>query len=403
MSLYKQHYNRRTGQFNLVPSYTVVHFKDGVATYVDLPIAGNAIGDGRITNDTGHLYIWSIDVPVGALTDWADQGDIMNIDWSVITNKPTSAVADIDDAVSKKHTQNTDTYLATVVTNILYVDNKRVDTYTENGSITKPFKTIQAAITYAITQTPSPTNLFTIVISSGIYNEAITMASYVNLKGIGTRSSVVIFQNAVDVITLANNVEVQNLTVRTGTTGDIATFIDNGVACTVKIIDVNLESTYAGGGGWTGFYLTANSYIIIDRIYVRNTATAGGTGDQGIILINGADAVARITNSDIYMAGAPGVTSSKSILGIIAPSAAIIISNGNRYEGDAFCNMIYAESGTIISNNDTILTLYENQIDPSATINIDEPIVSKADGDYKKVTAIEYNPTTGLLRISYKV
>jgi hypothetical protein len=57
MPLYKQKLNTRTGQFNLVPSYTVVHFKDGVATYADLPIVGNAIGDGRITNDTGHLYI----------------------------------------------------------------------------------------------------------------------------------------------------------------------------------------------------------------------------------------------------------------------------------------------------------------------------------------------------------
>jgi len=227
---------------------------------------------------------------------------------------------------------------------------------------------IQAAINYAVTQTPSATNLWTVVILPGVYTEAITMSPYVNLIGGGTRGSVVIFQNAADVITLADHVEVQNLTVRTGTTGDIHTFVDGGVACTAKISDVDLESTYTGGGGWGGLYITGAGDYTLDRIYIRNTAAAGGTGDQGFVLINGVAATARITNCNIYMAGAPGSTSSKSILGIIAPAAATIISNGNRYDGDAFCNTFYAESGTIISTNDSILTQYGDQIDPSASV-----------------------------------
>ena len=227
---------------------------------------------------------------------------------------------------------------------------------------------IQAAINYAVTQTPSATNLWTVVISPGVYTEAITMSPYVNLIGGGTRGSVVIFQNAADVITLADHVEVQNLTVRTGTTGDIHTFIDGGVACTAKISDVDLESTYTGVGGWGGLYITGAGDYTLDRIYIRNTATAGGTGDQGFVLINGVAATARITNCNIYMEGAPGGTSSKSILGIIAPAAATIISSGNRYDGDAFCNTFYAESGTIISTNDSILTQYGDQIDPSASV-----------------------------------
>jgi len=230
------------------------------------------------------------------------------------------------------------------------------------------YTSIQAAINYAVTQTPSATNLWTVVISPGVYTEAITMSPYVNLIGGGTRGSVVIFQNAADVITLADHVEVQNLTVRTGTTGDIHTFIDGGVACTAKISDVDLESTYTGVGGWGGLYITGAGDYTLDRIYIRNTATAGGTGDQGFVLINGVAATARITNCNIYMAGAPGSTSSKSILGIIAPAAATIISSGNRYDGDAFCNTFYAESGTIISTNDSILTQYGDQIDPSASV-----------------------------------
>jgi hypothetical protein len=48
--------------------------------------------------------------------------------------------------IHDNHEQNTDKYLTTQVTQILYVDVNRTDNYIENGSITKPFKTIQAAI-----------------------------------------------------------------------------------------------------------------------------------------------------------------------------------------------------------------------------------------------------------------
>lgn len=47
------------------------------------------------------------------------------------------------------HARNEDVYLTTPVTKTLYVDGNRVDSYIENGSITKPFKTIQAAIAVA--------------------------------------------------------------------------------------------------------------------------------------------------------------------------------------------------------------------------------------------------------------
>ena len=133
MAEFKQKFNVRTGQWNLVPNNIVLAFKAGVATYTDLPLTGNTKGDARIANDTGHLYVWSIAASSGLLTDWVDAGDIVDLNWDAIAGKPSSAVADIDDAVSKRHTQETDKYLATMVTNVFYVDNKRTDTYTENG------------------------------------------------------------------------------------------------------------------------------------------------------------------------------------------------------------------------------------------------------------------------------
>jgi hypothetical protein len=165
---------------NLVNSLTIIKFKPGVATSVDLPLVGNEKNDARITNDDGHLHIWN-----GSA--WTDQGDIIDLTWSALSGKPSSSVADIDDAVSKKHTQNTDAYLSTMVTNVLHVDNKRTDTYTPNGSITKPFLTIQDAIDYV--SSLALAEYFTIKINAGIYNENLVLENaglkYVELCGVG--------------------------------------------------------------------------------------------------------------------------------------------------------------------------------------------------------------------------
>jgi hypothetical protein len=101
MGLYKQKFNPVSGSFNLVPTGTIITFKDGVANAAVLPSSGNTINDARITADTGHLYVWSGTV-------WVDQGDIVDLKWSAIDGKPNSSVVDIDDAVSKKHSNSLD-------------------------------------------------------------------------------------------------------------------------------------------------------------------------------------------------------------------------------------------------------------------------------------------------------
>jgi hypothetical protein len=110
MGLYKNKFNPISGSFNLVPTATIVTFKPGVANAAALPVSGNALNDGRITADTGHLYIWDG-------STWLDQGDIVDLKWSAIEDKPTSSVANIDSAVSLKHTQGTDQGLDTGGTN----------------------------------------------------------------------------------------------------------------------------------------------------------------------------------------------------------------------------------------------------------------------------------------------
>lgn len=94
--------NPFTGDLQLLSDGTALTFEAGVANAAALPLVGNDVNDARITNDDGHLWIWD-----GLV--WVDQGDILDLTWAAISGKPTSDVADIDDAVTKRHDQNTDT------------------------------------------------------------------------------------------------------------------------------------------------------------------------------------------------------------------------------------------------------------------------------------------------------
>lgn len=232
------------------------------------------------------------------------------------------------------------------------------------------YTSIQTAITYAATLTPSATNQICIEICSGLYTEAITMSPYVHLKGKGEKGSVVIYQSGANVITLATNTIIENVTVRTGATGpgDLYCFLDDGSACTATIRDVVLESTYTGASGWYGVMITAASNITLENCYCYNTATAGGTGDNGIISIVSVAATVTIDHCNFYMSGAPGTTSSKSHIGIISPGAAIVNSSFTYYGGDAFCNVHYTEIGTVTHYNDVFNTSYAEQIDPASTV-----------------------------------
>ena len=111
MSLYKAKVNPFTGDMQLVFNGSLIVIKESVDTYNNLPITGNNENDLRIAQDTDIMYTWSIPAASGILANWLAIGSASSVDWSAITNKPSSAVADIDDAVSKKHTQNTDTKL----------------------------------------------------------------------------------------------------------------------------------------------------------------------------------------------------------------------------------------------------------------------------------------------------
>ena len=93
------HLQRVVSDSHIVSVASSLSFKDGVADVASLPAVGNTTNDARIVNDTHNLYIWDG-------SSWVDQGDILNIDWSNITSKPSASTADIDLAVTHKDLTN---------------------------------------------------------------------------------------------------------------------------------------------------------------------------------------------------------------------------------------------------------------------------------------------------------
>lgn len=111
MSTFKTKYNPFSKSLQWVLDATLLKIRGTVDTKNDLPLTGNTENDCYIVKDTDKLYTWNNPSPSGTIDDWVDIGSSAEVDWSAITNKPSSSVEDIDDAVDKKHEQNTDTKL----------------------------------------------------------------------------------------------------------------------------------------------------------------------------------------------------------------------------------------------------------------------------------------------------
>jgi hypothetical protein len=137
----------------------------------------------------------------------------------------------------KFHGKDKDFYLATPVTNTLHVDNKRTDTYVENGSITKPFKTIQAAIDAIVA--PSATNKHLIEISPGSnYSDPITINKiYTTFRSCGVQGARISGLVTIDTPSLS---QITFVGLR----------ISGGLSCTVSHICINAIDCNITGSDW---------------------------------------------------------------------------------------------------------------------------------------------------------
>lgn len=129
--------------------------------------------------------------------------------YKYIINPHTGKLQKVLDSESISVPEN-ETDLDYEVTHQLYVDGNRTDTYTPDGSIAKPYKTIQDAIDSAPTTTQY--NRCNITIFPGNYDEQITMKKWVHLTG-WADDSVFIESSDGDVITSSVDANIANVQV----------------------------------------------------------------------------------------------------------------------------------------------------------------------------------------------
>ena len=99
MSLYKTIRNPFTGDLQLIADSALLKLKGSVDTIEDLPLTGNSENDCYIVKDGDRLYTWNSTESSGTIDKWVDVGSSTSVDWSAITNKPSSSVSAIDNMV----------------------------------------------------------------------------------------------------------------------------------------------------------------------------------------------------------------------------------------------------------------------------------------------------------------
>jgi len=203
---------------------------------------------------------------------------------------------------------------------------------------------IQDAINNAAAQIPVPSavNPYTISIYPGIYDEPLAMSTYVNLKGIGPKGSVVVYRNNSTLFTMNGTVEIENLTVRMGTptAGRILFILSN--ADKVRLSNIDVEFTTPGAFAHDIFYSAGNPIVTIERCSLK----VGGTGVTHCIAHFGGAATWTLNDNDFYLGNANAEMIASSQVGYIR-------GIGNRFWGN--CKLFNVSDGTIDLNNGALL------------------------------------------------
>ena len=193
-------------------------------------------------------------------------------DYKNILNPHTGRLTKVLDAES---ILDTDAYLTTQVTQKIYVDGARTDSYTPNGSITKPYKTITNALN-SITDNAYEKQ-YVIDVAPYIYNEQITLKSFIYLEGHGEDATRIKYND--DVVIAPTSMgwygsSLFNLSVECSSIDISKCALRVQNAGSVGISKVNLYATKTGIICEGGYFLAKESGILsgTDAIQVQNGA-----------------------------------------------------------------------------------------------------------------------------------
>lgn len=236
---------------------------------------------------------------------------------------------------------------------------------------------VQAAINAAAAQVPAPsaTNPWTILIYPGIYNETIVGASWVNLRGIGPKGSVIIQQTDLNTVLLATNMEISGLTLRIVTPTAARVLIrDADVACTVKMMDLVFEITTPVALDHIVFNFTGAGVYTIERC----SYNIGGTG--------AAFGVRNVSNAaTIHLADNDFQFTNINAFHIASNQNGTWTGRGNRWTGT--CGMFSVSDGRITLDGDAMICtgvwVVTNSIIGLRHCAIEAPVVTGGGGNVR--------------------
>lgn len=176
----------------------------------------------------------------------------------------------------------------TTVNRDIYVDGNRTDSYTENGSIPRPYKTIQAALAIIPTATDSASmrRIWHIHIASGTYDESISI-------DIGRKKVLLLAYGAVSIGTFGSSNWAPSGTTRNITITCSLTAIDS-IRTSFGIVALGRIQAYGTHQAYSNNFRVSGSLII-------SNSTGGTSGElnlQGVTLF-GWDGVASGNNDSI--------------------------------------------------------------------------------------------------------
>jgi len=399
MSTYRTKFNPFTKKLQWVTvggSGSGLTFKESVPTYADLPATGNTENDARIVNDTQHLYVWNSSA-------WIDQGDFININWGSIggtlsdqtdlKDELDSLENSIDEKLDKLNSEsNVDALLALNfegedgATTLSDLSGRHSVSFLDTAEISTQ-SAIFGLSSLNLTSDPGGTNDGHILINNNASDWNLfanasanaTIQFWLKLKSLTNDQYVICAKTDPDGLPSLGT-HYWRFTIRPGS---------------------NSEFTVSGGSQ----ILIATSNLPIDIDTWHHYAIIKSGTDVGLYvdgvqkgyMSQGARDLNTISNLAIGKSQNNGSDCYIDELEITQTNTFSASPNGSLTDSITLPQQsIYSEKIAYIKKDGTI------ERTTIAKDKLEHVITSRANGNWKKVTGLSYNPTTGDIRVEYE-
>ncbi len=382
-------------------------FKERVPTFADLPATGNTVNDARFVDDTHHLYVWDGSV-------WVDQGDVLDINWGSIEGDINNQT-DLKNALDAKLSSVSwgdiigDLLNQTDLQSALDDKIDKFNPATETILASHGESWTDLSLRHSVTTEFNPTlDTSDYKFGTGCWklSNDVTSGVYGLVHVTNNESDFQLFNDLVSEKTFSLFVKIPNETPLSYTNGirGICSFGDGTDAWSLnyrfdsKIFGFKEEGDHESFGSTCGSleYETWHHLAIVKK------------ADKIGIYLDGIQTLYKTLSSPIILSELNGLVfgNSYKYYGNVKIDE-LFLYNGNFFDvtpniGLTSTINVPTSSGSIITHFDAVAHIEVDGSLKRSSKKIDEIIYSEADGDWKKVTMLQYNPVTEKFKVVYE-